>query len=393
MQDACLFDAMLAGCQASISLSSGLSAYSDPFFIVHRGRAMAALRRKLARTPDSATFVIITLLLTCDYLLGDLKAVEGHTRALQRMIEIYGHLPSRTKWDRFVKNGVEAYKYIGLVAIGSPEQGKDSPLDHVVDPFQDLDYPEPPFAIHDCEQWTNLAPGFMDLVFASQLSTQLCAIIAAFDHVATEFNPTGISNLRVLHPIQAALQRFTQHKQATYLERCIAAGLMTYSFQHPKTQAPNMFHDPPLQGMLRLFSVNYQTSSRIERDALIWALVVTQGFMALRTTPLPKSQEIFRQFITRNPRMKDWSYVERALCRFLWTPRLLERWRICYYSMLKDSVDEKIRTVTPSPRDDSSELSDHKLSGSPMICPVSGHFSDIFGSNNPPCPFFQPSAS
>ena len=35
-----LFDAMLATCQASITLSNGVSAYSDEFFMLHRGRAM-----------------------------------------------------------------------------------------------------------------------------------------------------------------------------------------------------------------------------------------------------------------------------------------------------------------------------------------------------------------
>lgn len=393
MQDSCLFDAMLAGCQASISLSSGLSAYSDQFFIIHRGRAMAALRRKLASLPDASTFVTITLLLTCDYLLGDIKAVEGHTRALQRMTEIYGHLPSRTKWDRFVKHGVEAYKYIGLVAIGSPEQGRESPLDHIVDPFKDLEYPEQPPSADIYGKWPNLAPGFLDLMFASRLSTQLCAIITAFDHVAAEFNPTGITNLRVLHPIQAALQRFCQHEQATYLERCVATGLITYSFQYPRIQVPNMFHDPPLQGMLRLFSVNYTTTSKMESEALIWAVIVAQGFMFTRPTPMPKSRDIFNQFIERNSVMKNWSCVEAILRRFLWTPALLDRWRICYDAMLKDSVDSDLRTTTSSPLHAFSELSDDDISSIAAMCPVTGNLTVNQGNNPGICPFFQGSDS
>lgn len=389
MHDSCLFDAMLAGCQASISMSSGLSAYSDQFFIVHRGRAMAALRQKLANNPDASTFVIITLLLTCDYLLGDLKAVEGHTRALQTMTQLHGQLPSRSRWDRFVKQGVEAYTYVGLMATGSPEQGRDNPLDQLVDPFKDLEYPEQPFSSEMCEQWTNLPPGFLDLMFASQLSTQLCAIITAFDQVAAQSNPTSVTNLRVLHPIQAALQRFGQHKQATYLERCVAAGLITYSFQYPRIQIPNMFHDPPLQGMLRLFSVNYRTSSKIERDVLIWAVVVAQGFMFTRATPLPKSKDIFLQFIARHPVMRTWSSIEKILRRYLWTPALLERWRIFHEAMLKDSVDNDIQTVNSSPSEDFSDILNNTVASSPIMCPVTGHLTDTIGADSGMCPFFQ----
>lgn len=388
MQDSSLFDAMLASCQASISMSSGISAYTDQFFIVHRGRAMAALRRKLTTSPDAAAFVTITLLITCDYLLGDMRAVQGHTRALQKMTEIYGRLPSRTRWERFVKHGVEAYKYIGLVATGSPEEGRGSPLDDFVDPFKDLEYPEQPFSTEICEKWANLPPGFLDLMFASQLSTQLCAIITAFEHVADEFNPTGITNLRVLHPIQAALMRFTQHKQATYLERCVAAGLITYSFQYPRIQVPNMFHDPPLQGMLRLFSVNYRATSKIEREALVWAIVVAQGFMFTRANPLPKSRDIYKQFIARNPQMRSWPWVERVLRRYLWTPSLLDRWMICYEAMLKESTDGDVCAVSSGLLGDFSETSDNEALP-PTMCPVTGNATSEFAGNLGVCPFFQ----
>lgn len=392
MQDSALFDAMLAGCQASISMSSGLSAYKDEFFAVHRGRAMAGLRQKLANGPDTSTFVIITLLITCDYLLGDIQAVAEHTRALQRMQDLVGQLPSRTRWDRFVKTGVEAYKLIGLFATGIPEQGRSDPLDDLVDPFKDLEYPDQPLSPVVCEQWTNLAPGFLDLMFASQLSTQLCTIIAGFDQLATASPPSGVSNLRILNPIQAALQRFSQHKQATYLERCVAAGLTAYSFQFPRVQIPNMFHDPPLQGMLRLFSVNYRSSSKLEREALIWAVIVAMGIMSMRMSPLPKSKEVFTRFIERQPLMRCWSSVEKVVRRFLWTPSLLKRWKACYEAMVKGSAEDDTSTANSSPFEDFLDLSNDDDNQPTMVCPVTGRLPDTTYTGAGICPFFPTSS-
>lgn len=393
MQEPSLFDAMLASCQASISLSSGLSAYNDSFFMLHRGRAMAGLRHKLAKDPDTSVLLSITLLITGDYLLGDIKAVADHTRALQRMTKHFGDLPNKTSWDRFVKRGVEAYKYVGLMATGISDDDQNSPLETLVDAFKDLEYHEQPFSLEMCEQSTDLPTGFLDLVFASQVSTQLCAIINTLDQLAVQIDQDGVRNLRILHPIQAALQRFSQHKQATYLERCIAAGLFAYTFQYPRVQVLNMFHDPPMQGMLRLFSVSYRSRSRIEREALIWAIIVVQGFICARSVPLPKSREVFSKFVERNPTMRDWPSVEKVLRRYLWTPSLLERWRFCHEALLKESDQEKSPLVASNLVQTFSDAAMKDTTSNIMVCPVTGQLTDAVSANSGICPFYRGTGS
>lgn len=395
MQDHSLFDAMLASCQASISLSSGLSVYNDSFFMLHRGRAMTGLRHKLANNPDTSVLLSITLLITGDYLLGDIQAVADHTRALQRMTKHFGNLPNKTRWDKFVKTGVEAYKYVGMMATGISDNDQNSPLATLVDPFKDLEYSEQPSSIQLCELSTDLPTGFLDLMFASQISTQLCAIITALDQLAVQIDQDGVKNLRILHPIQAALQRFSQHKQATYLERCIAAGLFAYTFQYPRVQMLNMFHDPPMQGMLRLLSVSYRSQSRIEREALTWVVIVVQGFISARAAPLPKSREVFSRFVERNPVMRDWPSVERILRRYLWTHNLLERWKFCHEALLEESDQKKAQMAMLNPIEDLSKMTvQDTVPAVPtpptlLVCPVTGQLTDVISANAGVCPFYR----
>lgn len=390
MHDSTLFDAMLAGCQASITLSTGLSTYSDRFFMLHRGRAMSGLRKKLQAQPDTSTFLSIALLITCDYLLGDLTAVTGHTRALRKMVSIWGQLPETTTWEKFVKQGIEAYMYIGCMATGMASEGqKTNALEKLVDPFLELEYPERPFSATSSQSWANLPSGILELILSSQVSTQLCAIITTFDEVSATFSSDGLGNIRILHPIHAALQRFSQHPQATYIERCLAAGLFAYTFQFPRVQIPNLFHDPPMLGMLRLFSVSYQWGSRIERELLIWAVMASSGFIRARISPLPASKHTFVQFTAREPLMRDWPSVERILRRFLFTPSLLDRWKICHDQIMSEYESRKMSTVESGPNQGYTNYTSNETSQSSPVCPVTGQ--TLEGSTNGinACPFFK----
>lgn len=334
MQEPPLFDALLAACQASIALSKGIPAYNDEFFIFHRGRAMARLRDKLQTNVDTGAMLSVLMLITSDYLTGDLKAVADHLRALNRMVDTNGQLPNQTPWEKFVKRGVEGYRSIGYLATGSFPEG-DFPLmrsllDDVVDPALDLVYPEPPFKPAACETWSRLPAGLCELVLGSQISTQLAEILCAVDSidetVASDFPRT----MKNVYPIQAACQRISQHKQATYIERCVAAGVWAYTFQFPRLQLPNLFHDPPMLGFIRLFSLSYRPASVTERNAIAWAQMSVEGFMCTRTSRLPGSKKIFEHALSRNSVMRNWSTLKPVLQMFFCTPMVLERWEQCY---------------------------------------------------------------
>ncbi|KAJ9650061.1 hypothetical protein H2198_010623, partial [Neophaeococcomyces mojaviensis] len=338
MQEPPLFDSMLATCQASILLSNGLSAFHDRFFVEHRGRAMAGLRGKLARSSiDTSALLSVAMLLTCDYIIGDLQAVLGHAKALHRISALRGPLPTATRWDRFVKAGVEAYKSIGYMTTGIVIDGYSdlSPLNHQVDPFLPLEYPQPPCSAESCERWSQLPSGFSDLVLSCQVSTQLVEILLAIDGIK-EGTDSFLATQTQIHPIQSALHRFGQHMQATYLERCIAAGLLAYTFQYPRLQTLNLFHDPPMQGFIRLLSIPHRAATQAEQDALIWVFVVVEAVMASRASRLPGSKELYLQTMRKYRAMTKWSDgLEPILKRFFHTTQSLDQWRFCHTTALR----------------------------------------------------------
>jgi len=397
MQEASLFDALLATCQASIAISAGLSAYNDRFFMLHRGRAMAGLRKKLGSSVDAIAMVSITMLITCDYLTGDLKAVADHSKALQKMADLRGELPNETAWDRFMRRGVEAYKSIGYIATGAlPAEdyaSVRSHLDQDVDPFRPLVYPRPPFSPQDCVQWSRLPSGFSDLILAMRISDQLTTIICAVNEIGVDVGDDLLETVRACQPIQAALQRFSQHTEASYLERCVAAGLLAYTYQYPRLQMPNLFHDPPMQGFVRLFSIPHRLSSTQDREVLMWAQMAVEGFVSTRTSRLPGSREIFQEALWRHELMRDWMKFEPVVQRHFCTPQVVERWKACHASFTETSSFLPSTTVPSSlvTVETLSTVSDAYMQPTDA-CPFAGRIAHCDEGDAMPCPF-RPSAS
>lgn len=337
MQKPPLYEAMLATCQASISLSCGVSAYGDEFFMLHRGRAMAGLRKQLEKDVDDSAILAVTMLITCDYLTGDIRAVEGHSKALQRMADVrtqmkLGQQSVESTWDKFVQHGLEGYKSICVLATGKRnDTGIGLPeLEEEVSPFKPLVYPQPPFNPEQCEEWTKLPEGFLKLVLTSQLSTQLIAIILAISDLKPKASLGLFKLMKLIEPVQAAIQRFSQHVESTHLERCIAAGLLAYSFQFPRPQAANMFHDPPMRGIIRLLNIAHRSQSVTEQKAMIWVHMAVEGFLAARPVRLSGGPDVFQNAMLRYRPLRAWDQLVLVLEQFFFTPDLLDGWKICH---------------------------------------------------------------
>lgn len=377
MNEPAVFDALLASCRASIALSSGLSVLHDEFLVTHRGRALNYLRKKVTTGIDKNSMLVVSMLLICDHLIGDADAVTNHATALARMSEIHGQNLVHTPLDRFVRSGAMAFQSIRSIVTGHtiPYEGqKKTRLDELVDSSFKLVYLRPPFTPAVSEKWCSMPEGFCDLVLSCQISTQLCIILEEVAELKNKRVETLQEHVGATRCIQAAIQRFSQHTAATYLERCIAAGLWCWTVQYPRIQVPNLFHDPIMNGFSRLFMVSFQPASDAERNATVWSHMSMQGFASLRATTLPGSRDAFRGAIDRFDVMKDWSNLKPVLTRFFHTSGSLKRWEWTYesfkaYSGLSNSCPHPL----PSMKEDESSFSSTSSRGSPAsICPVFG---------------------
>lgn len=375
MREEALFDALLASCQASLAISSGLSVHHDRSFVAHRGRAISYLRKKVMTGIDRNAMVIVSLLLMCDHMTGDIDAVTNHTKALFHMSKICGQ-DSENPLDQFVRSGVLALQAVSSMVTGHVGKHGSTWLDDVVDPSEDLVYLQPPFAPDVSERAAKLPQGFCELVLSCQLSTQLCAILEEINKLNCSQLDTLHQNVDVTSSIQAAIQRFSQHTSATYLERCIAAGLWCWTNQHPRLQTPNLFHDSVLQGFSRLFLVAYKPGSIAEREVIVWAHVCMQGFASLRATILPGTRQAFRHAIDSFGVMSDWYKLRPVLERFYHTDESLERWKKSYAAFVRYSLSSETSTTCPhsngTSENDTSPDTPASGSTSRSTCPVTG---------------------
>lgn len=386
LHEAPLFDALLATCQAQIMLSAGASAYSDEFFVFHRGRAMAGLRKQLENEADTSAMLAVTMLITCDYLTGDSNAVAGHAKALERMLSMRGEMPQKTKWDRFVFKGVQVYKTISYMATGVPTKDEypKRNLVVVIDPLISLEYPQPPFSPEMCRKWSRLPRGFSELILESSVSTQLILLITAVHEIDPEIGKQLNETLVQTAPIQAALQRFIQHKEATILERIIASGLLVYTFQYPRMISPNLFHDPPMRGITSLLANPHGIQVGHERNLLVWTHMVVEGFAFYRSARLPGTRDVFVKALSKNVIMQNWSKLEPFLKEFFYTSDLLARWKLCHADCMRTYPEILPESDTSSPELPITlpEPQGRSLS----VCPFSGRRSQASESS---CPFSQ----
>lgn len=371
-------------------LSAGASAYSDEFFVFHRGRAMAGLRKQLENEANTSAMLAVTMLITCDYLTGDVNAVAGHAKALDRMLHMRGEMPRASKWDNFVFRGVQVYKTISYVATGAQANDDYYPrrqLDALIDPLITLEYPQPPFSTEMCQKWSKLPRGFSNLILSSSVSTQLILLIIAVHQIDPEIGKQLNETLVKTAPIQAALQRFLQHKDITTIERIIASGLLIYTFQYPRQMAPNLFHDPPMKGITRLLAEPHGIKAGDERDVLVWTHVVVEGFAFYRSSRLPGTREVYVKAVRRHPVMQSWPKLELLVKDFVYTSELLERWKICNADCLRTYPEDWVESSEQSPDLSSTTLEEQMEASEPSpVCPFSSQASQAPGGR---CPFSQ----
>jgi hypothetical protein len=125
LQNALLFESIIAVCRASILICVGRSAADDRPFFHHRRRAIEGVTAALGTSDatNDATLLSVAMLLKLEvreilptsidadisqYLVGNVAAVRAHRAGLQKMIHIRTDLVDGDPWKRFVRAGLDA---------------------------------------------------------------------------------------------------------------------------------------------------------------------------------------------------------------------------------------------------------------------------------------------
>lgn len=109
-QHSLLFESIITLCRASILLCVGKSTSEDKALLYHRARTMNGVSKALSTDEAVNDDVLLTvaMLLTLEYLIGNIAAVAAHRAGLNRMVALREDLDDGTPWKKFVKAGLDA---------------------------------------------------------------------------------------------------------------------------------------------------------------------------------------------------------------------------------------------------------------------------------------------
>lgn len=337
LKEPMLFETIVALCRTSILLSQGKKVEEDSGFIYHRARAIKAVTKNLT-TPDGvsdASMLSIAMILTLEYLIGNVAAVAAHLGGIQRMLDMRTDLDGSTEWKRFVKAGIIEYQSMGSFVTGIPMPVPGNSPGFIAEAFAELDldsplnYPTVPFAPDLCVVLARLPPGFAELCLSGAISAQAMKFLA-FANATTAYSESITEmDVRLDHEVQAmfsAIQRMSL-MQPTSLESRVLCGLLAYAFQLRQLKPLNLFHDPPLRRFVNFLGNHEKSDSSRAQETMIWVSIAAAGALKLRSIKMPGSLAVLERMFHLYPATVRWNYVESILKAHFWTSTIGEHWR------------------------------------------------------------------
>jgi hypothetical protein len=340
LKEPMLFETVVTLCRTSILLSQNKKVEEDAAFVYHRGRSLRAVTSKLtsAEGISDASMLSIAMILTLEYLIGNIAAVAAHLSGLQRMLDMRPDLDGSTEWKRFVKAGVVAYQSMGSFVAGLPLDVPGNSPGFIKEAFTELQlyhpliYPSVPYSPELCTILARLPSGLAELCLSGNLSQQTIKFLA-FTSATTNYCE-GLEEMdeRLDHEIQAmfsAIQRMSL-MQPTSLESRLLCGLLAYAFQLRQLKPLNLFHDPPLRRFVNSLANHEKPDSSRAQDAMVWVSMAAAGALRLRTIVMPGTHAVLDRMFQLYPATKQWSYVETVLKAHFWTTSIGKHWQDCW---------------------------------------------------------------
>lgn len=322
-------------------MAQGRKVSDDRIFVYRRAHAIKAITDNLT-SPDGlgdASLLSITMVLTLEYLVGNIAAVVAHIEGIEHMIKLRGDLDGSTPWKKFVRAGVLAYRSLGCFVTGQPvEIGGKSP-GYVKEAFDELalneaiTHPGLPFSPELCTSLSRLPPGFAELCLSGHISKQTMKFLAFAQATTDSCSTMDPIDERVDHEIQvmlSALQRLSFMETST-IEKYLVCGLLAFAFQLRQARSLNIFHDPPLRHFVEMMQKHEKPDSKRAQDTMIWISMSITGALHMRTIIMPGSHEVLDKMFKFYPEAGSWSYVKSVLQAHFYTDRIGQHWEKCWH--------------------------------------------------------------
>ncbi|KPI36416.1 uncharacterized protein AB675_2887 [Cyphellophora attinorum] len=367
LKDAMLFEIVVVLCRASILMAQGKKVKEDRPFVLRRAHAIKTITNNLTSPQgiSDASLLSITMVLTLEYLTGNVAAVAAHLDGIQQMLQLREDLDGSTPWKRFVRAGVLAYQSLGCFVTGKPMNIPGTSPGYVKEAFNELglneplSYPGLPFSPELCTSLSRLPPAFAELCLCGNVSKQIMNFLAFAQATTNLLSHMDEADERVDHEIQvmlAALQRLGFAEKAT-IESYLVCGLLAYAFQLRQLRSLNIFHDPPLRHFIDQMRKHEKPDSKRAQDTMIWISISVGGALGLRTMAMPGGHEVLDRMFRLYPESSNWSYVDWVLKAHFWTESLGRHWEKVWstgfdrWTIVKNqSIPSELKLIYPGSR-------------------------------------------
>ena len=340
LKSAMLFEIIITLCRGSILMAQGKRVSEDRLFVYRRAHAIKTITTNLTSPKglSDASLLSVTMVLTLEYLTGNVAAVATHLEGLQQMLKFRDDLDGSTPWKRFVRAGMLAYQSLGCFVTGQPMTIPGTSPGYVKEAFDELalmesiSYPELPFEPDVCTTLSRLPSGFAELSLSGNISKQVMKLLAFAQATTADCAATEEIDERIGHELQvilSALQRLS-FMEATTIEKHLVCGLLGFTFQLRQLRSLNIFHDPPLRHFIDVLRRHEKPDSKRARDTMIWVSMAVAGALYLRTVVMPGSHQVMDRMFKLYPEATRWSYIESVAQNHFYTENILRHWEKCW---------------------------------------------------------------
>ncbi|KPI35187.1 uncharacterized protein AB675_10175 [Cyphellophora attinorum] len=238
LQDAAIFEGIIAMCRASWLLENGQDTLHDRGFNYHFNNSKQALQRRLDNPDtcyDDTTLLSIMALTTVDYTLGEHSLAEQYLQSMRQMVTMRGGHRDDTDWNRFLTAVCTAFEMLWSFILSNSQQNNSPTTNGADKPSEAMRNAIPVYANHPfppdyTASLARIPQGFSDLAVSSLLSMQCVRVIeripftpSSAEATANSPRPDGAD----LHTIHTDLLKLTTLK-TTKMEHVLCFGLVAY---------------------------------------------------------------------------------------------------------------------------------------------------------------------
>ena len=208
------------------------------------------------------------------------------------------------------------------------DHSPDSPFLTELEAADTKSYPQHPFSPEICDSISVLPNGFIELSMSGHLSFEMLNLLTRTVAMQSRLTTHRKELTVVLWNLIFDVRGHAQGKTTTDLEKYLCYGCWGFG-----VQLDAELHDAPILTAgtsypIRSFLRLRRSVSPVPKACIVWACMSFAGVAMFHSQA---HADLIIDWVLRElPESRDWDFVERQVCEFFWTHKMILKWRRCW---------------------------------------------------------------